>query len=125
MKDAKRRKRTPKYPTKGQLNKLIDDLIHPLFRKNKGFILVDGVLHGLVEQNPPLSMKKFVKYNFPELMKRKRSQQGMPRGKKRSYNCLLPVNGRFIICKHKKAGPWCLKAGVSRDKCPKLVVSYK
>jgi len=125
MKAAKKRKRPQKTLTKGQLNKLIDDLIHPLFRKNKGFILVDGVLHGLVEQNPPLSMKKFVKYNFLEFMKMKRSQQGMPRGKKRRYNCMLPVNSRFIICENKKAGPWCLKAGVSRNQCPKLVVSYK
>ena len=73
---------------------------------------VDGVLHGLVDPSPPLSVKKFIKYNFPELMKR--SQQGMPRGKKRSYNCMLPVNYRLIICEHKKAGPWCSKAGVSR-----------
>jgi hypothetical protein len=125
MKDAKKGKGTPKPLTKGHLNKLIDDLVHPLFSENKGFIWVDGVLHGLVEQNPILSVKKFVKYNVPELMKEKRSQQGMPRGKKRSYNCLLPVNHRFIICGRKKAGPWCLKAGVLRGKCPRLGVSYK
>ena len=125
MKDAKKRKRTPKPLTKGALNKLIDDLVHPLFSESKGFIFVDGLLHGLVEQNLPLSVKKFVKYNFPELMKEKKSRRGMPRGKKRSYTCMLPVNGRFITCKHKKAGPWCLKVGVLKSKCPKLVVSYK
>jgi hypothetical protein len=31
--------------------------------------LVDGVLHGLVEQNPPQSVKKFIKYNLLAIMK--------------------------------------------------------
>ena len=125
MKASKKRRKNRGSLTKGQLNKLIDTFVHPLFKKNQSFIYVDGVLHGLVEQNPPLSMKKFVKYNLPELMKGKGSQQGMRRGKKRRYNCTLSVNGRFTICGHKKAGPWCLKAGFSRNKCPKLIVSYK
>ena len=36
---------------------------------DKGFILVDGLLHGLVEQNPPITIRKFVKYNLPTLIK--------------------------------------------------------
>jgi hypothetical protein len=39
---------------------------------NEGFVLVDGVLHGLVEQNPPQSVKKFIKYNLPAVMKKAR-----------------------------------------------------
>ena len=45
--------------TKGELNKLIDSLCHPLFETDEGFILVDGLLHAMVEQDPPVTVKKF------------------------------------------------------------------
>lgn len=64
---SKKRKRKP-Y-TKGEINKFIDSLIHPLAKTDKRFILVDGLLHGLVEQDPPQSVRKFVKYNLPELIR--------------------------------------------------------
>jgi hypothetical protein len=67
-----KRKRRPRSYTKGELNYLIDDLLHALCKVNEGFVLVDGVLHGLVEQNPPLSVKKFIKYNLPAIMKKHR-----------------------------------------------------
>jgi len=55
--------------TKGELNKLVDSVCHPLSKTDKGFILVDGLLHAMVEQDPPTTVKKFIKYNLPELMK--------------------------------------------------------
>lgn len=64
-----KKKRAAKPYSKGELDKLIDSLIHPLSKTDKSFILVDGFLHGLVEQNPPTSVKKFIKYNLPELIK--------------------------------------------------------
>ena len=63
-----KKKRVHKSYTKGELNKLIDSLCHPLFKTNEGFILVDGLLHGLVEQNPPLTIRKFIKHNLPKLI---------------------------------------------------------
>ena len=57
---VKKNKATKPY-SKGDLNKLIDTLIHPLSRKDKSFILIDGFLHGLVEQNPPQTVRKFIK----------------------------------------------------------------
>jgi hypothetical protein len=54
---------------KGKLNKLIDDLIHPHFREYPALIIVDGLLHAMVEQNPDASLRKFIKYNVPELLK--------------------------------------------------------
>lgn len=68
MKKTRRRKSTSKLYTQGELNKLIDSLCHPLAEADKGFILVDGILHGLVEQNPPLTIRKFIKYNLPKLI---------------------------------------------------------
>lgn len=116
-------KRTNPF-SKGKLNRLIDDLVHPFFGTNKGSILIDGVLHGLVEQNPALSVKKFVRYNLPELMKSKNQRKTLGE-RRRSYNCTLPVNTRFIFCNCRKAGPWCLKAGAWGVRCTKLVISYR
>lgn len=62
-------KRQPRSYTKGELNYMIDDMLHPLYKVNEGFVLVDRVLHGLVEQNPPQSVKKFIKCNLPAMMK--------------------------------------------------------
>jgi len=55
--------------TKGQLNKLIGELSHPYFKVDAGYVLLDGFLHALVEQNPSESFRKFLKYNLPRLIK--------------------------------------------------------
>lgn len=66
----KKTKKKPETYTTGDLNKLIDSLCHPLIKTNEGFLLVDGLLHGLVEQNPPKSIRKFVKYSLPKIIGR-------------------------------------------------------
>ena len=53
---------------KGKLNALIDDFLHPYFDKPI-FVVVDGILHALVEQNPEESIKKFMRYNGDKLIK--------------------------------------------------------
>jgi hypothetical protein len=63
-----RKNRATPY-TVGEINKLIDGLIHPLAEKDRAFILVDGVIHALNERNPPESLRKFMKYNLPEIIK--------------------------------------------------------
>lgn len=55
--------------TKGEVNKLIDAVVHPLFRKSKAFIIVDGVAHTIVEQNTKVSIRKFIKYDLEELIR--------------------------------------------------------
>lgn len=72
---VKSSKEKTKSYTKGELNKLIDSLCHPFFKSDKGFILFDGLLHGLVEQDPPTSVRKFIKYNLPQLIKRAREER--------------------------------------------------
>lgn len=54
----------------GQMNKVIDDLLHPFYRKNQWIRVADGILHGLAERNVRVSARKFVKYNLPEIMKK-------------------------------------------------------
>jgi len=68
--------------SKGQLNKLIDSLLHPLFKKHPGFVILDGILHALVEQNPEESLHKFIKYNLDKLVKY--TVRWFERGKTRS-----------------------------------------
>lgn len=54
--------------SKGEVNKLIDSLLHPLFGRNLAFVLADSFLHGLVEQNPPETVVKFIRYNLPKIV---------------------------------------------------------
>jgi len=62
-----RRKRRSLY-SKGELNRLIDGLLHPLFDMNPAFSLVDAILHGFVEQNPSETAFKFLRYNLPKII---------------------------------------------------------
>lgn len=64
-----KRKRRPIY-SKADKNAIIDSTMHPLSEVHPLFILVDGLLHAANERNPSESLRKFVKYNLPELLKR-------------------------------------------------------
>ena len=77
---SKKRKRYRFY-TPGQINRLVDDLVHPFFRKNEAVRLLDGVLHALVEQNSEVSVQKFVRYNLHDVMK-KILKKGVSRDRK-------------------------------------------
>ena len=54
---------------KGELNRLVDNLIHPYFKEYPALIIVDSLLHAMVEQDPDMSLRKFVRYNIPILLK--------------------------------------------------------
>ena len=60
------------YYSKSDLNRLIDSILHPLAKgKNEVSILIlDECLHFLVEQNPTLSLQKFIKYTLPKIVKK-------------------------------------------------------
>ena len=70
---TKRKKKSP-Y-TKGELNRLIDSLVHPFCERDTQFFLLDGFLHALVERDPPSTVRKFVKYNLPEIVKQLAEKQ--------------------------------------------------
>ena len=70
----KRKRRSGKLYTQGELNSLIDAIVHPFYKQQEGLRLLDGLLHGLVEQNPQVSVKKFVKYNLPEIIRKRFSE---------------------------------------------------
>ena len=87
MTGRSRRKRRGIKVTKGDLNRLIDDIFHRHFSENVGFVIVDGLLHAVVERNPDESIRKFVRFNVPVLireMARKRRVKGRRRKEKES-----------------------------------------
>jgi len=53
--------------TTGELNKTVDDLLHPLAKLDPAFLILDTLLHCAIEQNPPESILKFIHYNLPRL----------------------------------------------------------
>ena len=71
MKSARLRDTMPKRTkrTTGYLNKLIDDVVHPYVKNYPALIIVDALLHGIVEQDPKTSLTKFVRYNSSTLLK--------------------------------------------------------
>jgi len=54
---------------RSEVNRLIDKMFHPHFKRYPALILLDGVLHAAVEQDPELSFRKFIRYNAPKLLK--------------------------------------------------------
>ena len=84
MTGRSRRKRRGIKVTKGDLNRLIDDIFHRHFSENVGFVIVDGLLHAIVERNPDESIRKFLRFNVPVLIRkmvRKRRVKGKRRRK--------------------------------------------
>lgn len=54
--------------TEGQLNEIVDSLIHPLTKRSPVFWVVDGVLHGAIERDPLITLLKFVAYDSAKLI---------------------------------------------------------
>ena len=51
----------------GEVNYLIDSVLHPFFDKHPALLVADAALHFFVEQNPAESTVKFVKYTLPKV----------------------------------------------------------
>ena len=64
------RGKSKKIYSKSEKNVVIDSVVHPLADEHWSFILIDGALHALNEEDPIQSFIKFLKYNAPELLKR-------------------------------------------------------
>jgi hypothetical protein len=64
---SRKKKRRSRY-SKGELNRLIDDLIHPLSDQRPELTILDAALHGLVQQNPPENAVKFIRYNLHKII---------------------------------------------------------
>ncbi len=58
-----------RHCSKGELDRLIDELVHPLSDRNHELMIVDAMLHGLVEQNPPETVVKYIHYSLPKIIR--------------------------------------------------------
>jgi hypothetical protein len=47
---------------------LTDAIVHPLFRLDPYFLVLDTVVHMIIERNPSESLAKFIKYSLPKLL---------------------------------------------------------
>jgi hypothetical protein len=59
----------------------MDSLIHPLSKLNLATVVLDVILHGLVEQEPTETVVRFMRYNDPWIKELTESK-----GKKRAQH---------------------------------------
>lgn len=64
----RKKKKNKKQYSKGELNRLVDSVFHPLCGCSSVFMVADTVLHGLIEQNPKLTVRKFARYTLPKII---------------------------------------------------------
>jgi len=79
-----KRRKTGVDLTKGQLNQIVDILLHRHFPRNPDLILLDGLAHAIVEGDLEQSLRKFAKYGVPALLKeteRKKTRKRKRRGR--------------------------------------------
>jgi hypothetical protein len=62
------RKRARSIYTKGEANRLIDSIIHPLLDQHPSLNLIDLILHGLVKQSLSETALKFIRYSLPKII---------------------------------------------------------
>jgi hypothetical protein len=65
---SKTKKRGP-Y-TRGQVNKAIDAVVHPIAEVYPEAEVLDTLLHVANEENPRESLQKWLKYSLPKLIQR-------------------------------------------------------
>jgi len=65
----RRRRRAGDSSTAGEINRQIDRVFHPYFRRGVGAIIADTAAHVIVERDPPKSLEKFFEYNLGPLVR--------------------------------------------------------
>ena len=70
MKKNKKRRRRKTIYSKGELHKIVDSGLHPLFEHSPIFIVVDEAAHALIEQDLRESVLKFIRYSLPTVIRK-------------------------------------------------------
>jgi hypothetical protein len=63
---------------------MIDSFVHPIAQDDARYWLLDSFLHGVVEQDPELTVKKFLRYNVPKILQQLARSQSKSRRKRRT-----------------------------------------
>ena len=61
--------------TQGEIHRQIDAFLHPAARRNPWWWVADTLLHGIVEQDPKVTLGKFLYYTLPELLEEAATRQ--------------------------------------------------
>ncbi len=67
-KKRQNRKKNQAAKLQTDLNILIDHTFHPLFKKDKRFVIIDGAMHFMIENNPKSSFRKFIRYSLKHFL---------------------------------------------------------
>lgn len=70
MASASRNRKRREHYSKGELNRLINDLVHPLLDNSPELMMLGVVLHAFVEQNPKETAEKIVRYSLPKIIRK-------------------------------------------------------
>jgi len=62
------KKKQVRHYSKGELNRIVDSLLHPFFGSKAAPIIIDLVLHALVEKAPEETAAKFIRYSLPKII---------------------------------------------------------
>jgi hypothetical protein len=79
VKTIKKRKK----PSKGELNKIVDTLVHSYFEQYPILILADGAVHAFIEQDARTSIRKFVKYNASLILRELLNRRVSPHSRRK------------------------------------------
>jgi hypothetical protein len=63
---------------------MIDSAVHPIAKDDVRYWVLDSFLHGVVEQDPELTVKKFLRYNVPKIIQQLTRSQNKPRRRRRT-----------------------------------------
>ena len=69
----------------GELNKLVDSVMHPIARDDPWFWVADTLLHAMVEQDPNLTVRKFLRYSAPKIVRQVLSNRNKSRRARNNY----------------------------------------
>jgi hypothetical protein len=67
---SKKKGRRRSIYTRGEVNKLLDSVFHPLERQHWAFQILDELGHLVVEGDPQESIVKFVRYSLPQILRK-------------------------------------------------------
>lgn len=69
-KKVTRRRQSKTRYTEGEINKIIDSLVHPWMsgETKAAALAIDSMLHAMVEQDAVKSLQKFSKYILPKIL---------------------------------------------------------
>ena len=71
--------------TPGEFNKIIDSLLHPMAKRDIRYWAADLFFHAVVEQDPSVTVQKFIRYDVPKIAEQYFKQNARKKRKPNRY----------------------------------------